>query len=274
MKNIKTMDKSLLHNRDIYITKKQGDTSFYLHRHDYYEIIFYHHCYGACTLNGVKYEINDNGLFLLTPGDYHKIDARNSDQSSAINISFSNSVIEKNLITELSFAPRIWRGLPEESIGLLEGIYSIFRKSGTAPTQFAQKTVLFLLNAIVSDILNGGEKIEPEKSCVRPMIRQVMTYIHANLSKNISLCEVAESCGMNVTYFSELFHKETGSSFKKWLTSIRIEYAKRLMEEQDVPILDIAYECGYNTPSQFYKMFKKEVGITPSKYKKSIQNER
>jgi AraC-like DNA-binding protein len=59
-----------------------------------------------------------------------------------------------------------------------------------------------------------------------------------------------------------------GRGFKEWLNDTRIEHAKRLLLESDLPILEICYECGYNTPSQFIRMFKRSTEVSPSEYRK------
>lgn len=49
---------------------------------------------------------------------------------------------------------------------------------------------------------------------------------------------------------------------------IRVEYAKRLLEEKELSVLEVGFESGFNTPSQFIRVFKDQVGTVPSKYKK------
>jgi AraC-like DNA-binding protein len=70
-----------------------------------------------------------------------------------------------------------------------------------------------------------------------------------------------------MVYFSRLFHASTGVTFKTYLSDLRIEYAKRLLEERKLPIIDVGCECGYNTPSQFVRAFKQHTGMPPSAYR-------
>lgn len=265
MKNIHSFDKSLLEDGEIAIRQKHGDTSFYLHRHDYYEIMFYERCRGVCTLNGIEFELDEDCLFFLTPLDFHRIDAKVSEGATSINISFSEKLISGRLAKELSFSPRIWRGAPRRFVAELNNILDCYRENPKGETK-----LYYMLNSILWEIAEKGDKIESEGSCIRPMIRQVMASVNSDIAKDISLEKISKSCGVNPTYFSEIFRKETGRGFKAWLTSCRIEYAKRLLEDGDDKTIDIGFASGYNTPSQFIKMFKKETGMTPSEYRQSV----
>jgi two-component system response regulator YesN len=85
---------------------------------------------------------------------------------------------------------------------------------------------------------------------------------------DFSLDFFAEKFNITPSYFSRLFHRSVGVPFKEYLTAVRLEYAKQLLAENVLPIIDVGYECGFNTPSQFYRAFKKESGMTPSEYRK------
>jgi AraC-like DNA-binding protein len=68
-------------------------------------------------------------------------------------------------------------------------------------------------------------------------------------------------------YLSALFHRETGQSFSSFLIEQRIIKAKELLEGTDLPIIEISSEVGYTSEKHFYVMFKKNVGISPAKYR-------
>ena len=68
-------------------------------------------------------------------------------------------------------------------------------------------------------------------------------------------------------YFSKLFKEATGENFIEYLTNIRIDKAKELLEKSDLSMKEICAMCGYSDPNYFSRTFKKNVGLTPTEYK-------
>ncbi|MCR8629983.1 response regulator [Paenibacillus radicis (ex Xue et al. 2023)] len=100
-------------------------------------------------------------------------------------------------------------------------------------------------------------------------IRKTCDYIYASFSEEISLQYVAELVHLNKTYLSELFKKETGTSFNDFLTQVRIEKAKELILAGEVKMGAMAEQVGYPDGSYFTKVFKKVTGMTPMEFKQS-----
>ncbi len=100
------------------------------------------------------------------------------------------------------------------------------------------------------------------------MIRDAMNYISTNFSSPLTLEEVASHLHLNPTYFSRIFKESFGSSFKEYLTYVRIEEAKRLLSNTDYSLLDIAIAVGFDNQSYFTSVFKKSTGVTPGQYRK------
>ncbi len=94
-------------------------------------------------------------------------------------------------------------------------------------------------------------------------------YINLNYTNDISLSEAAEASNLSVYYFSRIFKKEMGCSFKEYITTLRIEAAKRKLKKDDENISSIAKEIGYNNPGYFSRVFKEHEGISPSTYRNS-----
>ncbi|QGH35572.1 AraC family transcriptional regulator [Gracilibacillus salitolerans] len=95
-------------------------------------------------------------------------------------------------------------------------------------------------------------------------------YIQSHLGERLSLADVADKLGFNPTYFSQLFKKETGESFVAFRRKIRMEWAKQLIEQNEMRIIDISNEIGYSDLAHFTKSFKKYTGVTPSEYKQQL----
>lgn len=99
-------------------------------------------------------------------------------------------------------------------------------------------------------------------------VRAAKQYMMKNFDKNISLEEVCEYVGFSVAYFSVLFKKETGEGFAKYLTKIRMEEAKNLLRETDMPVAEICEKVGYNDRKHFTHTFHKYTGVNPAEYRK------
>lgn len=91
----------------------------------------------------------------------------------------------------------------------------------------------------------------------------------AHPEKDLSLKEMAETCGYSQSRFSSLYKEFFGTSPTNDLLNIRIEKAKRLLIYSSMQITEIAEEVGFSTVFHFSKFFKKTVGITPTEYKKT-----
>lgn len=97
-------------------------------------------------------------------------------------------------------------------------------------------------------------------------IERAIRFISLNYHKELSLQEVAEHVNMSATYFSVLFKEQMGESYIKYLTKIRIEYAKELLRA-GAKVNEASEKVGYFNYRHFTELFKKHVGMTPGQYR-------
>ncbi|MGM0903508.1 MAG: response regulator transcription factor [Bacillota bacterium] len=95
-------------------------------------------------------------------------------------------------------------------------------------------------------------------------------WIVAHLDQNITIQKIASHVYMNPTYFCEYFKNQMGETVLDFVTRVRIEKARDLLVSTDLRIYDIAQKVGYNDTKYFSKLFKKQYGDTPSKYKEKL----
>ena len=256
-------ERSMLHGEAIHINKKVDRTWYRKHWHNYYEIIFYRNCVGYCILNGEKFELSDNCLFLLTPKDFHEVVTEDRPDSHSFIISFSEQIVDKAILDALTAGPFTLYGLSGGMEAQIEELYEIFKgKSG-----YRERHLSHLFNCLLIGILENGEYVSSIPQDINPIVRESISLMLINPAEAFSLDYFAQKFNISKTYFSHLFHESTGVSFKRYLTALRLECAKRMLEEKDLPIIDVGYECGFNTPSQFIRAFKKAVGSPPSEYR-------
>ncbi|MEK6266463.1 MAG: response regulator [Clostridium sp.] len=106
--------------------------------------------------------------------------------------------------------------------------------------------------------------------CTSQEIENVLLYIEERYRENISLDEVAKYINLTPSYVSKLFKKKLGVNFNTYLTTRKINEAKRMLKEENENINEIAFIVGYNEPNYFCKVFKKIEGMTPTKFRQNI----
>jgi two-component system response regulator YesN len=101
----------------------------------------------------------------------------------------------------------------------------------------------------------------------KTLIEHAEAFILEKYHEDISLEQTAEHVNLSSYYFSKTFKNEHGKTFIDYLTDIRIQKAKELMEETNLSLKEICYEVGYKDPNYFSRVFKKVTGITPTDYR-------
>ena len=263
---IKKFEKDMLNGAALHIRKKHGDLSYPIHRHDYFEIIYYSGCDGICLLNGEKYQIGENSIFFLTPEDFHRIETKDIKTAYYVNISFSKSMIDSHICDNFSLSAKVVSNPNNFVKGLIEKMETLFEKED----KFAKNENYHLLNALLIEIIKTGQTAGKSAQYMHPVIGKAMTYVLSYPERNFSLEDIAGLCHISPAYFSHIFHKETGKPFKKWLNQIKIEHTCRLLENSELSVLEISLECGFHSISHFGKIFKNTVGMTPKEYRKSV----
>ena len=102
------------------------------------------------------------------------------------------------------------------------------------------------------------------------MIQQAKEYIARNYQSNISLSDVADHCSVSSSYLSDLFHKQLGISYLKYITGMRMEQAAKLLKSHpDMRVFEVATRTGFLSDKHFISVFKKYYGVSPAMYQKS-----
>ena len=105
-----------------------------------------------------------------------------------------------------------------------------------------------------------------------PPVQSVILHTDAELAGDLSLQAHAHRLGINTSYLSALFKKETGVTLTEYVNRRRIEYAVFLLNSTNMQIQTIAQHCGIPDVNYFTRSFKKQTGKTPSQYRLSIHS--
>ena len=110
-------------------------------------------------------------------------------------------------------------------------------------------------------------RINKRKHQLPKPVLQCFEYIDSNLHSTISMQHLADYTGRNISYLSTLFKKEVGIPISKYISEKKLEEAKALLSNTDMPIAEIANLLSYCTQSYFSHIFVTETGETPREFR-------
>ena len=111
--------------------------------------------------------------------------------------------------------------------------------------------------------LQGIRSEEGEKNYSSRVVK-VIRFIRKNYEKDISVGDAAQILGLNGEYLNKIFKKETGESFSRYLTQVRMEKAKELLESGQFNVNEVSARTGYKSSQYFSITFRRYMGYSPS----------
>lgn len=131
-----------------------------------------------------------------------------------------------------------------------------------------KKSLLLFLEQVIHELAESIRQHLLEDGSLAP-VRKAKRYTEENYYRSdFSLQEAADYVQLSKNHFSYIFHNATGLKFWDYVTNVRIEKARQLLQENNLSIFEISLSVGYETESHFNKKFKQLEGITPGRYRK------
>ncbi len=129
-----------------------------------------------------------------------------------------------------------------------------------------------LVNTLVAHLLRhyspASERFQSQFGGLpKHKLRRVTEFIDENLDRDLTLAELAEAADLSLFHFVRSFKQTTGSTPIQFLMQRRIELAKQLLVESELPIIEIGLRAGFKNQSHFTTLFRKLIGTTPKAYR-------
>lgn len=124
--------------------------------------------------------------------------------------------------------------------------------------QLPEAILRFMLSSFHADTVGS----------VTQTIGQIRQYLDSHFEEDLSLERIGQLFNVSPGYISRLFSHHFGMSYSGYISALRIDHSCRLLSGSDKEISAIAAHCGFNNVKYFYKVFKKQLGCTPSEYRR------
>lgn len=246
---------------------KKGDGAFAQNK-------FYYIKSGNCkiTINGKEYAGIPGRWFLIPAGAPH---AYNNDKTKPFSKHWMHfDIYPDNMNFFESMDLPCYVDVPPRSKA--DKLFKGYFKNAADDTMTSVFDAKAMLLALIAEYVRLAAPATKIQMLLDPMVKAVSEFIENNMERTISLDELAQVCHLHPTHFIRAFKKKTGETPARYIQLRKMETAKRLLEETQLPLSEIMNIVGMVDAAQFSKKFHSFYGKSPSSYRKLIQgmNER
>ncbi|MEK4058837.1 MULTISPECIES: AraC family transcriptional regulator [Paenibacillus] len=254
----------------------------YYHWHQCCEIMYIHSGQGNVVVNQQMYDIRSGMLFFFQPYQLHRIYSEVSAECPFVrSIFYVDPHTAENLLKDFpkrkALFSALWQGkntycgfdLGSQNEAI-QWIYTQYDQCRTHSPVEDSEDITMLLTQLLSCLGTGDNMlIQPEERRNLRYSEQIMNWIEEHYQEEVNLEQLAAETHLSKSYVSRIFHQETGSRLVDYLTARRIKQACRLLSTTDMPVEQIGITVGFPNASYFNQLFKRVLGTTPLKYRKS-----
>ncbi len=251
------------------------------HFHTFYEL-----CIPLCPsavhfIEGIPYEIRAFDIVGISPNRLHKTQYPAGKPCRRLIVQFNLPAQVPGFSDEYGQLMEIFdREVPifrfdpelqKHLFGRLNDIYRLAQKTDPMRNliihqKFVEFLILLFLNRDSNIYSNESGLSELEKK-----VYAVAGYIHAHYPEELSLDSLAREFCISPSYLSHRFSEVTGFSVTDYIQMTRVRNVQALLVNTRIPITEVTEPCGFNCFSQFNRVFRKHIGMSPSQYRKLNQ---
>ena len=250
-----------------------------VHWHDELEIIYVKSGFLTVNISGENYIGKPGDAFVESPGNLHFM----GSQTGTVDyftflfplkyIAFrTDDMLDDKLIEPLNsghlmISPEI-KDTVKEQCEQLAGVYAAeIDESEPKITGQIKKKIILL--QFIHELWKKGFIVENDTTGRNTVEKEMVSYIQQNYTGKILLREFGEQFHLSEKYISRYFKEHFHITLSQYVTYLRLEHAKQMLQETDISVTEVAMQSGYQNISYFIRSFKKTYGVSPLKYRKS-----
>ena len=268
--------------------RHKSSFDFPIHCHPEYELNF------ICNAAGVRRTVGDSSetigeydLVLIASSNLEHVweqgECRSTDIRE-ITIQFTPDVLPESLLGKNQFRS-IRRMLERARLGLAFSERTIMKTyrwleeltchgHGFHAVLSFLELLYELSQADDSRTLSSSSFARVKTSSESRRVNKVQQYIASHFREDVRLEQVAALAGMTSVAFSRFFHQRTGRTLSDYIIEIRLGHASRMLIDTTMTAAEICYESGFNTLSNFNRLFRKHKGCTPTEFRENYNKKK
>jgi len=219
----------------------------------------------GCRTQGESHELVAGSVFVVRPGrEYTATHDHHGCGDECLSFKLSDQLAEGKDLWNLARLPP----LPEL---MVLGELAQAAVEGRTAIGVDEAALLFIVktSSIASGGISGSFRMNARE---RRKAVETALWIEANAAEPVGLEHAARYAGFSPFHFLRLFSKVTGVTPHQYLLRTRLRRAARLLSQEDLPVTDVALDCGFADLSNFVRTFRRAAGVSPGRFRKNFQD--
>ena len=241
------------------------------HLHYHVEIVYMEEGYAKIYIDSDSFEIQTGDLLIIFPNKIHRF------EDSAGRNKYDLFIVNPDIATDLS--QRIETENPKNPVirhalenTRLAALLKILRDTDSFPQAYKQTLLKGYFTSLFAEILEILP-MRTNKPDENQAMKAIVQYCSQNFTKELSLAILEKELHLSKYYISHLFGDKLGIRFNDYINSLRISEACRLLRMSDMNITEVSNASGFGTLRTFNRSFMKQMGISPSDYKRTNRDD-
>jgi AraC-like DNA-binding protein len=258
-----------------------------VHNHNHFEIIFVHRGKGAHCLSGIHHPYKEKSIFLLGPSDFHHFEVEEETLFTFLKFSevYLNGIGQTELHTRWNLnMDQLLSRLRSNSHPLLATaeeaeracrIVNFIVEEWKTSGDETNETIFFLLQALLSVIYrNIATPVLPGNKKHSEKITAIINYIHHHIysPELVQLEHLAATFGYSRNYLGAFFKEQTGVPLRDYINEYKLHLVENRLNFSSLSLKEISHTLGFTDISHLNKFFKSHRGMSPSAFRKQLQN--
>lgn len=233
-------------------------------------------------LHSKEYEVTNGQLAIIFPNVIHGFQTVSPEEDTLIDLivcrhdnkngfpgHLFGSFLENPILSLCHLHPDVdylYSGLLNET-GNIPPLHPVEGSSQAMNTN-NQAIISTILQLFWMRLLPDLQVSVPQHLSTVDLPTAVITYVSKHFCEPLSLETLSKELGVCRFYLSRIFTQVLHTGFHEYVNTLRIDHAKKILQNTEDPILDVAIQCGFQNQQTFNRVFKEICGVTPSSYRK------
>ncbi|AQY51812.1 AraC family transcriptional regulator [Listeria weihenstephanensis FSL R9-0317] len=263
----------------------EGGVIVYPHWHKEIELIYVIEGRLNLGVNDVPIQMAEGEIYVINGGDVHYFLA--SPNSERIVLQFDLNVFQEFSLTEdegkrlrdlflhVSPSSADWNPDVAKLVAELMQVIHLESSQRKAGYRYVVKAKLYEMLAVLERdvrrlVRDSTEDATSKSQETLEKLQQIFAYVEDHYQETITLQQVADHVGFSSYYFTKLFKRNMGITFMAFVNDYRLSKAKWILMNEETPVTEVAELAGFSSVKTFHHAFKRAMGVSPLKYRKTI----